>query len=155
MKILFWFMVVLIFVNYCKTTEKSQKKEIKKVEIRCEKEIPMRYHYDTETGDILEKGPIILPQNLSCDQARKLPENEIMKFQRDGYWYLYHLGGKVMAEGMNKKNKREGEWKFYDEKGNLIKIILYSDGKKNGKEIGYFAGTNIVRYEGQNQDNKK
>ncbi|GIX42547.1 MAG: hypothetical protein KatS3mg129_2280 [Leptospiraceae bacterium] len=154
------YILVLFFVISlvwdCKSSDPTKAKPGKKVAIQCDNGKAIRYHYDPETGSILEKGLVALPKNLTCKQAENLEEKEMFKLKREGHWVIYYKNTtNILAEGENKDNKREGEWKFYDAQGNLTKITLYKDGIKEGPEYGYFAGTKILRYEGQNQNDKK
>ena len=51
----------------------------------------------------------------------------------------YHDNGRVKEQGQTSENKRDGEWKIFDSKGNLVKVVLYKDDQivieKNPKEI--------------------
>ena len=42
----------------------------------------------------------------------------------------YFASGKVQTEGNYKNDNETGEWKEYDEDGNIIKTIVYDNGKK-------------------------
>ncbi len=140
----------------CKSVDTNKSKAGKKVSIECEGEKAIRIHYDPESGSILEKGPVKIPDNMTCRQVEKLDEKDMFKLKREGIWYMYYKNSNsILAEGLNRDNKREGQWKFYDQKGNLTKITTYKDGKKEGPEYGYFPGTNILKFEGINTNDKK
>lgn len=155
MKKLIILMIILILWQ-CNLFNSKKSLEEKKVAIICENNQPIRYHYDQETKTVLEKGMVELPNNISCKDAEDLDEKEILKFPRTGNWTQYYKGtNKILSEGLNKKNKKEGVWKFYDQDGNITKIINYKEGNKEGDEIGYFSYPKILRYEGKNINNKK
>ena len=42
----------------------------------------------------------------------------------------FHDNGKLKFEGIKIKKFRDGKWKHYDEKGNLVKIENYKFGRK-------------------------
>jgi antitoxin component YwqK of YwqJK toxin-antitoxin module len=42
----------------------------------------------------------------------------------------YFASGKIQTEGNYKNDNESGEWKEYDEDGNIIKTVLYDNGKK-------------------------
>jgi antitoxin component YwqK of YwqJK toxin-antitoxin module len=48
----------------------------------------------------------------------------------DGPAKTYFASGKVQTEGNYKNDNETGEWKEYDENGNVIKTIVYDNGKK-------------------------
>lgn len=158
MKILknFILMLLIFLVWYCKSADSTKSNKGKKVSIECKDGNVIRYHYDIDSGSILEKGPVKLPKNMTCKEAENLDEKEILKFPREGHWTTYYKGtNQILSEGENKNNKKEGEWKFYDQNGNLTKISTYKEGQLDGPEYGYFAGTKIIRFEGQNKEGKK
>lgn len=147
---------ILWFLWQCKFSEIQKPKIEKLVVIKCENNQPIRYHYDKETLTILEKGNVELPETISCRDAEKLEEKDAIKLLRTGKWIQYYKGTqKVLSEGIFKKNKREGIWKFYDMDGKITKIVTYKEGNKEGNEIGYFSYPDIIRYEGKNLHNKK
>lgn len=39
---------------------------------------------------------------------------------------MYNENGKVFIEGFYKDDRRTGIWKFYDEKGTLVKTVDYT-----------------------------
>jgi len=156
-KILFYFFTIFAIVFWgCKTTEPTKPQPGRKVAISCENNQTIRYHYDPSSGTITEKGPVLLPKDMTCSKAQSLDEKEILKFKADGLWQMFYKEtNKLLGEGLYKNGKREGEWKFYDANGNLTKITIYKNGQKDGPEYGYFAGTKILSYEGQNKEGKK
>lgn len=154
-KFIIFFLLLLIGV-YCRSSDPTKPQKGKKVAIFCEAQKPIRYHYDPETGSVTEKGPVQLPKGVDCKKAESMDEKEMIKLKREGRWIQYYKDStNILAEGENKDNKREGEWKFYDQKGNLTKTVIYKEGKKEGPEITYFAGTKIIKSEGQNINDKK
>ena len=60
-------------------------------------------------------------------------KNEI----KDGYYYEFHETGKVSQSGNYLKDKKVGEWKYFDNKSNLLKVCNYLEGKKNGVFVKY------------------
>ncbi len=132
----------------------ATREEKRKFAIKCENNIPIRYHYDQTEGFVSEKGPVILPDKMACKNAEGLKEDEIIKFKRDGYWISYYDGIRKLSEGNNKNNKKVGKWRYYNKEGKLTKEENYEDGKKEGEEKGYFTDGSI-RYEGQNKNGKK
>ncbi len=155
-KMKYFIILFFLILWQCTFFNVQQTKPLKKVAIICENNVPIRYHYDQETGTIIEKGMVELPNNIKCKDAETLDEKEILKFPRSGKWTQYYKGtNKILSEGLNKNNKREGRWVFYDQEGKIIRIINYKEGKKEGEEIGYFSYPNLIRYEGKNINNKK
>lgn len=154
---LYILILIIMMVYFCKKVDPTQPQKGKKVAILCENQKAIRFHYDPESGSVTEKGPVELPKGIDCKKAQDMEEKEIIKLKREGKWVQYYKDStNILAEGENKENKREGEWRFYDQKGNLTKTVIYKQGKKEGKEITYFSGTKIVKSEGINiNDNKE
>ncbi|MEP7169158.1 MAG: toxin-antitoxin system YwqK family antitoxin [Bacteroidota bacterium] len=48
----------------------------------------------------------------------------------DGPAKTYFASGKILTEGNYKNDNESGEWKEYDETGDLVKTIVYDNGKK-------------------------
>ncbi len=148
--------LIFLVLLFCNKGNPNQPQKGRKVALVCEGQNAIRYHYDPETGSVVEKGPVQLPKDMNCKKAQDLEEKELMKFQREGKWIQYYKDStNILAEGENRNNKREGEWRFYDQKGNLTKTVPYKEGKKEGKEITYFAGTKIIKSEGSYINDQK
>mgnify|MGYP003148962907 FL=1 len=47
----------------------------------------------------------------------------------------YYMNGNIKVEGLKVKKFKHGKWKYYDDKGYLLKTERYNHGKiiKNGK----------------------
>mgnify|MGYP000896226819 CR=1 FL=1 len=61
-----------------------------------------------------------------------------------GEWKYYYETGKISSIGtLNKKGQKEGVWKEYDTKGNLISEDSYSDGKYEGPSKNYYANGKV------------
>ena len=50
----------------------------------------------------------------------------------NGYWITYYPNQLRKSEGNRKNFLLDGEWKFYDEKGNIENSIVYVEDKKTG-----------------------
>ena len=50
-----------------------------------------------------------------------------------------HTNGEISAKGRMKDGKKTGEWKYYNEYGQLIEESEYSDGKADGKVTTYYS----------------
>lgn len=59
-------------------------------------------------------------------------EGLLINGKPNGYWITYYPNQLRKSEGNRENFKLEGEWKFYDEKGNLANSISYSEGLKSG-----------------------
>ena len=58
------------------------------------------------------------------------------------------------VQGQISKGKREGEWLFYDEGGQLEEIINYKAGKREGVSLGYYENGQLAR-KGNFKDGKE
>ena len=47
----------------------------------------------------------------------------------------YHSNGRVKSKGLVKNKKRDGTWKIFDNRGKLIKTVVYADGKMINSSI--------------------
>lgn len=126
-----------------------------KVQLRCVDGKAIRFHYDPESGELTEKGPVLIDKSTTCSKAEDLDEKAMLKLQRDGDWVgLYKGTTAILWKGKYVKNKREGVLEYYDQKGTPGKRITYKEGKKEGPEEGVFK-SGATRYKGQNADDKK
>lgn len=66
----------------------------------------------------------------------------------------YYRNGQVYMKGQMIKNLREGEWKAYNEQGNLLTTGNYKNGIDHGLKTVYFENGN-KRYEGQFENGEK
>jgi antitoxin component YwqK of YwqJK toxin-antitoxin module len=48
--------------------------------------------------------------------------------QKHGPYYLYFENGKLQISGSYNADQKDGEWKYYDDKGKLLKIENYKNG---------------------------
>lgn len=55
----------------------------------------------------------------------------------DGFWKTYHVSGVIKSEGLRLNFELDSAWNFYNQVGELIEIINYKYGKRNGYAIGY------------------
>ncbi len=53
--------------------------------------------------------------------------------QKHGEYKEYNRDEKLMIEGSFNQNNKRGEWRFYDEAGNLLKTEDYSNNGKNNE----------------------
>ena len=125
--------------------------------LTCEDGKAIREHRLRKNDALLEKGPVTLkPRSVKCAQAKGYAEAVLRRYKRNGVWEEYYRGTtKVLSRGVYKNNRREGEFKYFNKEGERSKIVEYKKGKKHGKEISYFAGTNNWRIQGQNEKGKK
>jgi TonB family protein len=67
--------------------------------------------------------------------------------QRNGMVITKDSSGKVIEKGMMKDGKKEGEWKTFDDKGNIKTVTNYSTDKKNGMYLEFaFGDTTVFGY---------
>ncbi len=127
----------------------------------CEGGQAIREHRKrAEPKVVVERGPVVvLPKDLPCDKAKDLEEPKIRDFQRTGEWTEFYTTGDNLGKKSSvvkyEKNKREGTMQSYSTKGDLISTTEYKEGKKEGPETHYYAGTKDWRIQGQNKDGKK
>ena len=43
---------------------------------------------------------------------------------------IFHRNGKIKIEGVKVRNFKDGKWRYYDERGMLVKVESYRNGKK-------------------------
>ncbi len=64
--------------------------------------------------------------------------------QRRGYWYFFNKSGSIYGEGEYDGNGLQtGLWKWYNEKGNLVRSYTMKEGELNGTFTDYFEDGNI------------
>ncbi|MBW7858061.1 MAG: hypothetical protein H3C43_07205, partial [Leptonema sp. (in: Bacteria)] len=146
------------FLFQCSSTPDSAPDKVEpgvKFKISCVGEKATRHHYNPTTGEIRERGPVIFAKDMTCSDATKLDEKEVLKLQRDGEWVGYYAGStNVLWRGIFKKNKREGDVQYFEKGGKVTKVVAYKDGQQEGREEGYFSDGSI-RYKGQNSKGMK
>lgn len=54
---------------------------------------------------------------------------------KNGFYKEYYISGNTECEGFYKNDKQDGEWVFYSEAGEIIKIVLYNEGKILKEEV--------------------
>jgi len=124
--------------------------------VKCENNVPVLYRYNKESGEVIEKGPVLLPEGETCKKAASKEEKILLKMQRDGEWEKYYSGTKsVLERGSYRLSKKEGIFKYYTKSGELSKTVTYKAGEKDGEEISYFPGTDDWREKGANSNNEK
>lgn len=69
-----------------------------------------------------------------------------------GYWKAYYKSGLIKSEGDRINEKLDGPWKFYNEIGNLTKLINYDEGLKEGLTYIYDDSCNLLRTENYRDD---
>jgi antitoxin component YwqK of YwqJK toxin-antitoxin module len=55
----------------------------------------------------------------------------------------YHTNGNVKSNGHYIQNKKSGEWNYWDENGNLIKLEQFKNGLNHGDYIEYYSNGTI------------
>jgi len=147
--------VALYVLSCASATSYDKAKPGVKFQISCSDGKAIRHHYSPDSGELMERGPVLLAKGMSCGNAEDLDEKEMLKLQRDGEWTGYYKGTtNPLWKGLFKKNKREGVLTYFDTKGNKSKIVTYVGGSKEGPEEGYFS-SGAIRYKGQNSEDMK
>jgi len=59
-------------------------------------------------------------------------EGTMVDGKPDGYWKTYHENGILKSEGNRKNFLLDSSWKFFDQNGQLVVLINYRGGTKNG-----------------------
>lgn len=59
-------------------------------------------------------------------------EGYLINGKPNGYWITYHSNGLIKSEGNRKNFELDSLWSFYNDVGNLNKVIDYREGLKNG-----------------------
>ncbi len=54
-------------------------------------------------------------------------------FDSDGYYHEFHPGGKKFIEGQFRDGRREGEWTYWFDNGQLNRKVTYRNGQLNGQ----------------------
>ena len=65
----------------------------------------------------------------------------------EGYFKYYNEKGVLIKEGEYKRNVEEGEWKLYYENGRLMRVENYLHGNLEGNLKSYYPNTRIRREE--------
>jgi antitoxin component YwqK of YwqJK toxin-antitoxin module len=52
-----------------------------------------------------------------------------VSYKKHGPYFYYYENGKIKIHGNYKNDKKDGDWKFYDEQGKLIKTEKYLNGE--------------------------
>ena len=113
-----------------------------KIEASYKDNVPegIRREYDS-TGKILNsyifKKGVIVGEGIIDQQLTK-----------HGPWIEYYNNGKKKSEGSYNNGKREGQWKFYDNDGNIEQEGSYDDkGKYSGDWVQYYPTGDILKEE--------
>lgn len=64
----------------------------------------------------------------------------------DGYWKTFYENGFLKSEGNRKNFELDSVWKFYSDSGNILLIINYKNGKKNGIRTTFLKNEIIEEY---------
>lgn len=78
------------------------------------------------------------------------PDNKlrmVMQYSPDGKQaqaVSYHPNGIKMAEGLYTDTKKEGPWKYYNDKGNLVSEENYAKGIPSGEWITWFESGSVL-----------
>ncbi len=127
---------ILVFVS-CQTKTNQYIKISDKVQKRHGK---WKEEYPTEEGTLITKGRYKMGEKVGVWKTfvgDKLYQKEKIG-RKKTKMFVYHRNGNIMERGQTKldisENERHwyyfGDWKFYDENGNLKYIKKYTDGKK-------------------------
>ena len=57
------------------------------------------------------------------------PQHPMIYLRKDGPYFLYYENGKLQISGWYTDDEKSGEWKYYDDKGKLLKTEHYVKGK--------------------------
>jgi len=92
---------------------------------------------------IYKKGDIIAYKYYNQDGSVL---KEAKKQKGEFYYEGYNRLGYKIAEGLYDVNGgKKGEWKFYNENGNLSSKSTYEDGKVIGEAVDYFGNGNLKK----------
>ncbi|MBX7058596.1 MAG: hypothetical protein K1X75_11070 [Leptospirales bacterium] len=112
--------------------------------------------FSRETGKRTEAGAVEIPEGKTCDQMEDASDLEKRRLPRTGEWLFFHENSSAIAyRGVFVAGKREGEFRFFNEQGQLTRTIEFHEGQKQGQEIGYFPGGSEWKERGQNAGGKK
>jgi antitoxin component YwqK of YwqJK toxin-antitoxin module len=71
------------------------------------------------------------------ENGNKSSEGTMVDGKPDGYWKTYHENGILKSEGNRLNFLLDSTWKFFDEEGDLLMVINYREGKKDGPRITF------------------
>ena len=57
------------------------------------------------------------------------PDSPMIYLRKDGPYFFYYENGKLEISGWYTDDAKSGQWKYYDDKGNLRKTENYVNGK--------------------------
>tara|TARA_B100000686_G_scaffold76341_1_gene82280 strand:- start:4656 stop:6947 length:2292 start_codon:yes stop_codon:yes gene_type:complete len=77
-----------------------------------------KWNFYNENGQLTKTVYYLLGQVVTQENPDDLQE-----------FISYHDNGRLKEKGITKKNIRAGEWKMYNSKGDLSKIVLYENGQ--------------------------
>ena len=84
-----------------------------------------------------------------------MAQGEYLNGEKSGVWeYKLEPEGTLVAVGKYGNNKKIGEWKVFDSKGNTLVVGEYLDGEKHGK-WSYFNKDGIEIATGEYQNSKR
>lgn len=63
------------------------------------------------------------------------------------YGKFFHINGKLLGEGIYVNQKKQGEWRYYDNVGLLSSVENYNLGKLHGEKLVYYTSGAIARKE--------
>jgi len=74
----------------------------------------------------------------------------------------YHDNGRLKEQGITRNGERHGEWKKYDQKGDLLLVVIYEDGKVTGRrkpdkveEIVEYHPNGRIKFQGLMKNKKR
>ena len=101
---------------------------------------------------------IIFSLLTSVSWSKDVDWNDLIK--RDGLWYEkftnepFTGNSTGLKQGKVKDGKKDGEWLYYIENGQLYLKNTYKDGKKNGERLKYYANGQLME-KGNYKEGKK
>ena len=103
---------------------------------------------------------IVLFLFTSVGWSKDITMDDLIKLNQDGLYYEKFTDvpftGNVTGERQGKisKGKKEGEWLFYYESGQLERKVNYKDGKREGERLNYWDNGQL-RSKSNYKDGKK
>lgn len=119
----------------CKSTDKKDGKMT--VDLKCETTPPTRVDYAEDGKTIFAQGPVDLAGKPCAEVA--VTEKAKLATLKTGTWTLYQKDGiAIFQQGEFAAGKKQGLWKTFSVKGNLVRETNYSAGEMDGADALYF-----------------
>jgi antitoxin component YwqK of YwqJK toxin-antitoxin module len=83
-------------------------------------------YYDKEQKKVKEVFAFVEKHSFDPDQPSKMTTRRV----KHGAYFLYREDGTLEAEGFMDNEAKDGEWKFYDTSGKLIRTERWNKGEK-------------------------